>query len=335
MSSATRLDRTIIADKTGPNFPIYVPGPNSLDFMWTAINTTGLKHTKNQRHVPWSQKLALIANDALNDHSEEIGVDGFFFTSIASSSLFKRVGEDDLAFDDFPNILRYKMGPSLFFAPYTKSRQERDAWRSANVQERLQLQSLFWKSQALSDRHLVWPIWTDASLMPSGAREPSKNPAFTRSSPYPSLKALQSREEKDTTVDKTLGIIRGGSVVLLESKLWTCTAQHQKNKTGQSDKSHLMLRLRAQGTDSKLLRHIRSNFVDDDDQIVGFIKSIDKMYKENPEHMVTYAEAHCWGPAASTGNLSKLQRGRKQLTISLGCVPVSCRLRVVALSPPA
>lgn len=294
----TKPHRHIEADQAGPNEVLYRPGPQSMDFMWTQVTTMG-SGSKGGKPVPWVAKLALIANDAINNYSKELGVDGYFYVSMACSSVFAKSGAADASLDGFPHARRFELGPSLFFANYRRGRRERVAWKEANVQEKLQLQSLCWKAQSLTDSHPVLPIWADDSTLPKGAERVPNQKYFTRATAFPSPKLLKDAGLEDTTIDKIRNRVLGASCLLLESKLWLGPAQRQKESSGQSDKLHRALSLRFDHEDTDLLNRIRHNSVPGDDQIAGLIKAASRMRTEFIADLIPYGEAHAWAPVVS------------------------------------
>lgn len=152
----------------------------------------------------------------------------------------------------------------------------------------------------LSDKHLVFPIWADSSIMPAGARGVLRGKEFSQTTPFPSPSVLTSLKKRDTTVDKELGVVPGGICGLIEGRLFVCGAQQLKEKAEHLDEDTLMLRMRAHGEETQVLEWAREHFMAEDDQIFGFIKAVNKMmYEELPEHNISYGRAHAWGPVVS------------------------------------
>ncbi|KAM0724310.1 hypothetical protein Q7P37_000192 [Cladosporium fusiforme] len=290
---------TIEAHRTGPEYPIYQPhAPDPLRFLWVKINTTGALGYRNDRQVPWVQKLALMANDALNNHSREIGVDGYFFASLATSSYIKRTGSEKHSFFYFPQDHRHLLGPALFFSRYNRSDRERQAWRKATIEEKLQLQSLFWKSQAVSDRSPVYPIWAN-SLIDPGSRSPTTLTRFFQTTAFPSLQNLQEHNLRNTTIHPNLNIVTGAACQMFEGKILVCQAEEMRKEAREVTRGLMSLSFRITGRETGTCRWAREKVVEHEDQITGFIRIINQMRLDNPEHMMPYEEAHSWAPVAA------------------------------------
>lgn len=69
----------------GPDTVIYEPGPRSLEF--TTINFGRGKD--NTQVVAWAIKICILLNDAIVQHRDEFGLDGFYFFSQGAEPLLQ------------------------------------------------------------------------------------------------------------------------------------------------------------------------------------------------------------------------------------------------------
>lgn len=144
------------------NYPVYSPGKNSLKLM-----EEDLRWFVDTARLSWPEKLAVIANDALNNHSRDLGVDGRFFVSletIRNRALLGRFGQSGpVPLDD---LYRFLNGPCLFFAPYRRTDDEKAHWRASTLAQKITQQTMAGKSQHICESWPVLPIWTGGRDMP-------------------------------------------------------------------------------------------------------------------------------------------------------------------------
>ncbi|KAK3708397.1 hypothetical protein LTR37_011493 [Vermiconidia calcicola] len=289
--SEANAPEELLINHLGANYSVYDPS-DSLAFVIQQRVKTYHKGVQ----LTWVEKLGAASNDCLNRFSKELGIDGFFYTSLAGS-----VGSYGSSY--FAAAHLHEIGPALFFAPFRRKEEAREAWQRATVEEKIRLGSLYWKNRTLTPDTPVLPIWTTSAYvrpMTTGPDDVTSLGKVLASTPFPTVKHLQNKGLIDDTVDPLTGTTRGPLCSILESQIMIASAEDYRRQAGKNTRRFWY----------KSIEYMRRNRVtrsgtwaqqqklEEQDQIKAFIRAIRDWIRTAPEDQVSYQDACGWAPVA-------------------------------------
>lgn len=276
-ASTSKKGEAVYVPNEGPSFKIYRPGPDSFSFLNTKLvpSAAGKKLS-----IAATARMALLLNDALNECAPDLGFDGWFFHTV--------VGAHPRAY-----ISAEHCGPTLCYAPATRSKQDRQLWRDSNLLSKLQESSLWWKPQAFDDKYPVFPIW-----MPSSFKKASGLFLDPQSAQYISpLLPLAVRDSFDTTMAASRKGFRytpGLAFVTHQDRLFCASAKKVKGMLMGRGK----MRFFAQGT-GNITDHakwLQSHVIDTKtDPVLSLLRRIHEGALASPNDFLTLRRVRTWG----------------------------------------
>ncbi|KAK4494273.1 hypothetical protein PRZ48_014571 [Zasmidium cellare] len=212
-------------DRQGPDYPLYIAGPESAKYPYDYPLTAG----NNNSILPFAIHSVLVWNDALNDmeRSAALGYDGFFFWTNAASS---------------PNSeSAVRGGPDVVFARATRSKQDRERWRRSNLRTKIQLCCLTLMLHTLPYDYPCHAIW-----MPKTA--PASYTELTRKRSIMSL-LPPTQDHVDPTVKK-LGTFKGtpGIYMDVNGKRFFCQSVTELKRLLTKDQTYAGLLILKKGS---------------------------------------------------------------------------------------
>ncbi|KAK6392092.1 hypothetical protein LTR65_003864 [Meristemomyces frigidus] len=228
----------------------------------------------------------MLANDALHQRGEELGMDGMYFVTLPGHTP-----------NLWPAPFVWHAGPAIFFAPFVRSRQDRLAWANASAVTKMRMCSSYWKHPALHAMHPVLPIWASVSKR---ARMGFDHQPVNRGTVFPSKRHLQRTGVSDTTIlpGKTKTI--GAYVDVFDKTFLFAPASELRRYTSfhTNFREHETLVLGDKKTQKWVTsRQLRTGMAAQD-PVIALITAVWKMTQASPEHMIGYQEARSWSNRA-------------------------------------
>lgn len=279
------------------SYEIYTPGKDSLRFFQEEV-----RWYPYTRLLTWPEKLAAIANDALNNHSLDLGVDGRFFVSLEATQTLD-YGERQSGPDYVSEAYRFLMGPSLFFASYRRTEEEREQWRTSTLAEKIAQSVMAQKSEAICDSWPVLPIWTVCRRYPRQNALP-----IQRKSTFPTdsvrARILKELNMADSSINPETGKVPGAIVDCLSGRLLFANASTFLWLCGENEYMGMKnMTFTVAGEEQRSGKWARNQLLEGEDQIAAFLKALNKMWKTARDDWVSYDYARQWTPMVITPSL--------------------------------
>lgn len=267
----------------------YQPGADSHRFLSRPFRKGRSANTGSQ---PWCLMAIVLLNDAINDHSEELGIDGWFLiTSNGAVRLLVLPHEP------------WWYGPQAVFAMRTRSQQDRERWRQSTLSEKISLSSLAINAWQLDDKRAVHPIWM-------AWQPPRLEPGFTQNArfvPFAPITKFPRGGRDPTTVATPSFTGTPGIFIDLTDARFVCTSAEAVKKVALScTKTPARIALKTHATYASMAmtktwleewlpqNSVNADQEDGGDQIAALIKELARQMIASPEQTITFRRARAW-----------------------------------------